>query len=1316
MISKFSFNTCIKKIIKCIFIYLLISISVPGFCQDFSNGIIDKEKVINSIDSVTKEKYPNADTVDINSYQWIKYNHDGTYVQWDESYIKILTQKGKMQFNSLSSFFTIPYNTTKFTLIEIIRNSKNIIKIDIEKNSRVSISHNQIKSNIYNPNNKILTVNIGDLQINDTVHYIIFDDFSKVRTPNTFSDYVVFESLNPIIKSEYTVIGPSDMPLKSIIIKDEIKGTIESSNYIKDKLITYKWTATNVPQAFKEPEMPPFYSQAQRLLISTVGDWKEISKWYYNLCKKNILSTTDEMKKLVDQLIKNKSNRNEKIMAIFSWVSQEIRYLGLTVEKDTPGYEPHPVNMTFERKAGVCRDKAALLVAMLNLAGFEAYPVLIMNGPKKDPEVPQPWFNHAVTCIKEPDGSYLLMDSTDENTKQLFPAYLNDQSYLAATPEGEKLLTSPIDPAENNMTIIDTDAAIDENGDLEAQSDIIFEGINDNIYRGYFSRCNPDERRAFFEKIIKKIAPGTELIDFKMIPENLLDTEKKLSVFIKYKSKDIRVTGKNTIMIKIIRPGDTIGMVRHLTQKMGLEKRKYPIYTKYACGIKESLKLTLNWPYLEVQSIPEYKTIDNKGIKFNRNIEINENIINYENIFQMKLTQYSTEQYNDLKQTIKTIELNNKKMPIFLKKQISSKKDWYNEFEADAVILNENIEIYINDQTSWTEKKYQELKILTYAGKKKFSDIHIDYNPFWEDIEVKDAMVVNPNGDIIKVNDQEINKMDAGWVRNAPRYPAEKTLVINFGGVETGSIIKYTIIRKKFKRYLFSLNGDYFYNDFLSNPFHRPSFSINGVFRYLEPVETKKLIINIDKNINLNLLKVDQGIGLNKIWSQPERKYINYNVKNSDKRTIHEFTGTNIEPIKSENYKPPCFSYNPTVFASSILWKNMADIIQKRLEIVTNNQDQTKIKASELILNKNNELEKITSIRDFVAKNIKKIPIAFYKLPLSQIWPADRTLSDGYGNQTDCAVLIFALLKEAGFKCEFVLSSWLPGIESLQKALEKSPSPEWFSNVLVKVITEENTYYLNDTDQYAIIGITPNNNRYGLNLKTGDFELIQSLNEKYNSKTDEYYTIKLDSSGDAIITKQRKLFGSDYSSFKKFIKEMPPEQKNRYHQELIAQISQSASSYGSYTTYVDSYPAIEEFSARVEKFATKQGSYLYFLVPGFRVGLKGVERDTITYPVLRHWFSNTTINVNVELPQGIKSVEIIPPRYLQMPVLNSGRIIISTLFKSESNQIKFLNIIQDIFINPLIIDPDRYNEVQEVSRKMSHMKTQMVLLKIMDNN
>ncbi len=83
-------------------------------------------------------------------------------------------------------------------------------------------------------------------------------------------------------------------------------------------------------------------------------------------------------------LIANQPTDLDKVKALFYYVSKNIRYMGLTPEKDRPGFEPHDVSLTFEKKYGVCRDKAGLLVEMLRLAGFKAYPVLINIGAKRD--------------------------------------------------------------------------------------------------------------------------------------------------------------------------------------------------------------------------------------------------------------------------------------------------------------------------------------------------------------------------------------------------------------------------------------------------------------------------------------------------------------------------------------------------------------------------------------------------------------------------------------------------------------------------------------------------------------------------------------------------------------------------------------------------------------------------------------------------------------------------------------------------------------------------------------------------------------------
>ena len=100
------------------------------------------------------------------------------------------------------------------------------VAVDLERNSRVTVEQSQMNTNIYNPNSRILSVTLPEVQIGDTVHFIMYDRFARVRVPGTFSDFVTFEGERPLIRAEYTVAAPTALPLKSIALKSEIAGSV----------------------------------------------------------------------------------------------------------------------------------------------------------------------------------------------------------------------------------------------------------------------------------------------------------------------------------------------------------------------------------------------------------------------------------------------------------------------------------------------------------------------------------------------------------------------------------------------------------------------------------------------------------------------------------------------------------------------------------------------------------------------------------------------------------------------------------------------------------------------------------------------------------------------------------------------------------------------------------------------------------------------------------------------------------------------------------------------------------------------------------
>ncbi|MBU8902060.1 MAG: DUF3857 and transglutaminase domain-containing protein, partial [Victivallales bacterium] len=445
--------------------------------------LIERDKVMLTAQTVDREKYPDADSVLVWDVQKITYQADGSSVELDEFYQKILTEKGKRSAAVFSEYFNSSYGKIKVWAIEIIKANGKVIKIDVAKNSKVMISPGQMSQNIYNPNSKILSVTVPGVEIGDTMRYFVQRSLITPRMKDIWTDMYVLQSTTPVIYYNIIVNGPKNRPLKKYIIKNQVKGSTSFNKKEVGNRIIYNWTFRNIPRVFPEPKMQAYYMHTQRLLLSTVETWSEISQWYDKLCAPHLKKVTPDMKKKVMELIKGLKSDKEKIEAIFRFVSNKIRYMGLTIETTAPGYEPHDIDLTFKNRYGVCRDKAALLAGMLRLAGIKSYPVLIMAGTKKDKEVPNSMFNHAITCAITKSGETILMDSTDETTKDIMPAYLSDKSYLPAKPSGSDLLTSPITPANDNLLRASTSGELHKDGRLTASTVLKFEGINDTIYR-----------------------------------------------------------------------------------------------------------------------------------------------------------------------------------------------------------------------------------------------------------------------------------------------------------------------------------------------------------------------------------------------------------------------------------------------------------------------------------------------------------------------------------------------------------------------------------------------------------------------------------------------------------------------------------------------------------------------------------------------------------------------------------------------------------------------------------------------------------------
>jgi transglutaminase-like putative cysteine protease len=1305
-------RVCSRSLARAVLLALFFQGAVcAAQAEKLYDGQIDRAAAIEAAKAVSHEQYPDADLAEVDRHLLVRYHIDGTYEQWDERYEKILTEKGRRRLLDLTSSFSTHYSETKFLAVEVIKENGTSHSVDVQQQSSVAIDSEQMQMNIYDPSQRYLQVNIPELDIGDTVHYIVFDRCFKSRVPGTWSDCISLESVYPINRFEITIAAPIEKPLQNIQIKSEITGSVSHSIEKEGDCIFYRWFVKKVAMAFPEPDMPPLYTQTQRLLVSTNRDWQSISRWYWTLCEPHLESTSPGMAEKVQELVGNLEDQSAKIEAIFKWVSQKVRYLGITVETEAPGYEPHPAALTFERRAGVCRDKAALLAAMLRIAGFEAFPCLIQTGAKLDPDVPRTAFNHAITAVRLPGREYVLMDPTDETTRQLLPSYLNNKSYLVATPDGDVLRTTPAESADQNMLVMTTQGELQADGTMQAEVSLQFNGINDNTYRDYLSSLTPTERRDHFERVISSSSFNAAITDFEITPQDLLDTSVPLQIRLAVRATGVLIHGRQAGLFSVPFVGNNLGLVHFVTNKFGLAKRKYPLVTRFPCGIREMLTLQLNGMTVESADLPDFDNIDTGEVAWQRHLSVSNGVLSGENMFEMRLPEYSPAQYATLRDALGQIELNRQRMVIFRPlEKTESAEEWYRQFGSDAVVLDEVNEYALKDENTWTASRYTRLKILTNAGKNHYSDVRIKYNPVWESVQVKKAIVTNSSGRVTKVAPEEINVMDADWVGDAPRYSPGKILNISFSGVDIGSTIELEILRTKWNQPFFAIDGGLASRGL-------PMIGNAGVFRYHEPILSKTLRLIVPRDLRLNYVKADRGLGLDWNRKSAAAGTIKEKTYTSGDRKILEFAASRVEPVVWENYLPPWYSFNPVVLVSSGNWETYAATIKAELMKNVSAGPQIKALAAKLVSNAHTPEDAVTAIRNFVAIHIDPVGIPFCDLPPRDLSAAEQILSDGYGHSADRAILLYSLAKAAGFEPEFVLSTWPTNADGLWTPFVQYPTCRWFDDVLVRLKLADEVVYLNDTGQYAALGTTYSHGYPGLSLDSGQVRTISAASEALTDRTDTRYRIKLDGDGSALVEVTRAYYGTGYESFRKTCAESTPEELRRLHLNRIAAISQRAVPAGDYITDYQSYPASETYTAKIDNFAIRQGSFFYLQLPGVPTGVKGAFKEKRINPLYRDDFETEMVEVDLDLPDNFDSLLVSPAESSMLSTKHAGNIsyksgIIANDAAPHSGSPRRFFVQQHFAMKPAVFSPEEFSDLKSFSRFLSNPSARTLLIKV----
>ncbi len=278
-----------------------------------------------------------------------------------------------------------------------------------------------------------------------------------------------------------------------------------------------------------------------------------------------------------------------------------------------------------------------------------------------------------------------------------------------------------------------------------------------------------------------------------------------------------------------------------------------------------------------------------------------------------------------------------------------------------------------NDGTSQRDLSVR-IHVQSDAGVQQLGELVFGFNSGNEQMEVRTVRVHKPDGTVVNAGPDSIKEMTASVARDAPMYTDYKEKHITVPSLHAGDTLEYEI----FTRTLTSLAPGQFW--FAYN-FLEDSIVLDERLEIDVPqgraITVHSPEISITNGREDYQLRVKPGTAVD-----PASHKIPFSKSDENGRTIYRWQRANlVRPPEDEKVKKkqqPAKAKRPDVELTT--FESWGEVAQWYAKLEKDRSDPTpeiRAKTLELIQGRENKLDKIEALYDYVAKNIRYVSLSF---------------------------------------------------------------------------------------------------------------------------------------------------------------------------------------------------------------------------------------------------------------------------------------------------------------------------------------------------
>jgi tetratricopeptide (TPR) repeat protein/transglutaminase-like putative cysteine protease len=391
------------------------------------------------------------------------------------------------------------------------------------------------------PNNTVSFPSLAPGDVIDVSYRV--EDYQRGGLAHQFwGAWYIGIPLAPVELSRFVLITPTSMEFRT-----QAHGDVPApATHDMGAWRIREWTKKGIPGVKIERLSPAWNDVNPWIDFSTVDSWDRIVRWYRDLSGPLCIPDA-AVKAKARELTKDLKTDDEKLRAIVAFV-RKIQY------QSTPfrlsAYIPTEGKQVLRERYADCKDKAALLTALLGAVGIKSDMVLL--NPREygvTPCLPSPRFAHAIARVQTKDGP-LWVDATAED---MAFGELPDEDQQTPALVIDDMMTdislTPALPAERSGEGESITGALSADGRLSVSTEETAMGNEAWLLRSVMKVLPENQIQPALRSMTSGMGKGSEYESGNI--ENIGDPEKPIIIRLKYHTDDYASPAGSFLLFKL---------------------------------------------------------------------------------------------------------------------------------------------------------------------------------------------------------------------------------------------------------------------------------------------------------------------------------------------------------------------------------------------------------------------------------------------------------------------------------------------------------------------------------------------------------------------------------------------------------------------------------------------------------------------------------------------------------------------------------------------------------------------------------------------